>query len=60
MNESTSLPQPKQTDVRLETLLIEGLTTGQDIPLSQDFWRELKQEANSLPHALIAIPSTAP
>jgi hypothetical protein len=26
-------------------LLIEGLTTGEDIPLSPEFWSELKQDA---------------
>jgi hypothetical protein len=26
-------------------LLIQGLTTGQDIPLSPAFWSELKQDA---------------
>jgi hypothetical protein len=26
-------------------LLIEGLSKGEDIPLSPDFWSELKQDA---------------
>ena len=37
--------QTKEADARLEALLIEGLTTGEDIPLSPEFWSELKQDA---------------
>lgn len=37
--------QAKEADARLEALLVEGLTTGEDIPLSPDFWSELKQDA---------------
>jgi antitoxin ParD1/3/4 len=37
--------QAKAADARLEALLIEGLNTGEDIPLSPDFWSELKQDA---------------
>jgi antitoxin ParD1/3/4 len=37
--------QAKEADARLEALLIEGLTTGEDIPLSPKFWSELKQDA---------------
>ncbi len=37
--------QPTDADSPLEALLIEGLTTGEDIPLSPDFWSELKQDA---------------
>jgi antitoxin ParD1/3/4 len=37
--------QAKEADARLETLLIEGLTAGKDIPLSPDFWDELKRDA---------------
>ena len=37
--------QTEDADARLEALLIEGLTTGEDIPLSQAFWTELKQDA---------------
>jgi antitoxin ParD1/3/4 len=37
--------QAKEADARLEALLIEGLTTGEDIPLSPEFWSELKQDA---------------
>ena len=37
--------QSREADVRLEALLIEGLTTGEDLPLSPEFWSELKQDA---------------
>jgi antitoxin ParD1/3/4 len=37
--------QAKETDARLEVLLIEGLSSGEDISLSPDFWNELKQDA---------------
>jgi antitoxin ParD1/3/4 len=37
--------QGKDADARLEALLIEGLSKGEDIPLSPDFWSELKQDA---------------
>jgi antitoxin ParD1/3/4 len=37
--------QAKEADSRLEALLIQGLTTGEDIPLSPAFWAELKQDA---------------
>ena len=40
--------QAKEADARLEALLIEGLTTGEDIPLSPDFWSELKQDAGKI------------
>lgn len=38
----------KDADARLETLLIRGLTSGDDIPLSREFWSELKAEAAEL------------
>ena len=37
--------QAKEADSRFEALLIQGLTTGEDIPLSPAFWAELKQDA---------------
>jgi antitoxin ParD1/3/4 len=36
--------QTKASDSRLEALLLAGLESGHDIPLSQNFWRELKVE----------------
>jgi antitoxin ParD1/3/4 len=32
-------------DARLETLLLEGLAGGTDIPLTGEFWKELRAEA---------------
>jgi antitoxin ParD1/3/4 len=40
--------QAKEEDARLEALLIEGLTSGEEIPLSGEFWTELKAEAAQL------------
>lgn len=40
--------QAKEEDEKLEALLIEGLTSGKDIPLSKEFWGELKAEAAAL------------
>ncbi len=37
--------QEKASDSKLEALLLAGLESGDDIPLSQKFWRELKAEA---------------
>jgi antitoxin ParD1/3/4 len=37
--------QAKEADARLEALLIEGLTAGEEIPLSPEFWIELKRDA---------------
>jgi antitoxin ParD1/3/4 len=46
-----SLPrdaQKEQEDARLETLLLEGLTGGDDIPLTREFWKDLKAEARDI------------
>jgi antitoxin ParD1/3/4 len=37
--------QAKDADIRLEALLLEGLSSGKDIALTQDFWKELKVDA---------------
>ena len=37
--------QTKEADARLEALLLQGLVSGKDIALTQDFWRELKAAA---------------
>jgi antitoxin ParD1/3/4 len=37
--------QAKDADVRLEALLLEGLSSGKDIAITQDFWKELKMDA---------------
>jgi antitoxin ParD1/3/4 len=40
--------QAKEEGAKLEALLIEGLKSGEDIPLSREFWSELKSEAAEL------------
>jgi antitoxin ParD1/3/4 len=40
--------QAKDADARLEALLLEGLTSGKDIPLTQQFWKELKADAGQI------------
>ena len=40
--------QAKEEDARLEALLLEGLTSGKDIPLTKEFWSALKAEASQL------------
>ena len=40
--------QAKEEDAKLEALLVEGLTSGEDIPFSREFWSELKAEAAEL------------
>ena len=41
--------QTRQEDARLESLLVEGLATGgSDIPLTREFWKDLKAEALDL------------
>ncbi len=37
--------QAKENDARLQTLLLEGLTSGKDIPVTKEFWSVLKTEA---------------
>jgi antitoxin ParD1/3/4 len=37
--------QAREADARLEALLIDGLTGGDDIRLSKTFWNELRRDA---------------
>jgi antitoxin ParD1/3/4 len=37
--------QEAEEDDRLQALLVEGLAGGDDIPLTREFWTELKAEA---------------
>jgi antitoxin ParD1/3/4 len=37
--------QTREADARLETLLIEGLASGDEILLSPEFWTELRRDA---------------
>jgi antitoxin ParD1/3/4 len=40
--------QKEEEDARLEALLLEGLAVGADIPLTGEFWKELKVEARDI------------
>jgi len=37
--------QEKERETRLDELLLEGLTSGEDIPLDAEFWKGLRTEA---------------
>lgn len=40
--------QKDEEDARLEALLLEGLASGEDIPLTPEFWKDLKVEARGI------------
>ena len=40
--------QQKEADARLEALLLEGLASGDPIPVTKEFWADLKAEAERL------------
>ena len=41
--------QEREEEARLESLLVEGLVSGgNDIPLTREFWKDLKLEAKGL------------
>jgi antitoxin ParD1/3/4 len=40
--------QKEEEEARLEVLLLEGLTNGDNIPMTPEFWRDLKVEARQL------------
>jgi antitoxin ParD1/3/4 len=40
--------QQAEEEARLEALLLEGLAGADDIPLTREFWKELKSEAQQL------------
>jgi antitoxin ParD1/3/4 len=40
--------QKAEEDARLETLLLESLACGEDIPVTREFWDELKAEAREI------------
>lgn len=41
--------QEEEAEAKLEALLAEGLATGgDDIPLTREFWKDLKAEAKAL------------
>jgi len=40
--------QQAETDARLEALLLKGLSSCDDVPLTREFWTELKTEARQI------------
>lgn len=38
----------KEAESRLESLLLEGIASGKEAPLTADFWRELRAEATQI------------
>jgi antitoxin ParD1/3/4 len=40
--------QKEEEDARLEALLLEGLASGDDIPMAREFWKDLKAEARGI------------
>jgi antitoxin ParD1/3/4 len=40
--------QNEAEDARLEALLLEGLAGGEDIPMTREFWKDLKAEARGI------------
>lgn len=45
MDMRTNEARTKEADPRLEALLVEGLASGDDIPLTPEFWIELRRDA---------------
>jgi len=43
--------QQKEADARLEALLLEGLASGDPIPIDEKFWSELRAETEQLVQA---------
>jgi antitoxin ParD1/3/4 len=40
--------QKEEEDARLQALLLEGLASGHDIPMTPGFWKDLKMEARGI------------
>jgi len=40
--------QRAEADARMEALLLDGLASGDDVPLTRAFWAELKTEAREI------------
>lgn len=40
--------QKRESDARIESLLLDGLASGKDLPLNREFWRRLKADAAKL------------
>lgn len=42
--------QNEEEHSRLEALLLEGLAGGDDVPMSREFWKDLRAEALEIAH----------
>ena len=40
--------QEREADSKLEAMLVEGLTRGKDIPVTPEFWSELRRDAATI------------
>ena len=40
--------QERERETRLDELLLEGLNSGNDIPLDEKFWKDLRAEASEM------------
>jgi antitoxin ParD1/3/4 len=40
--------QKEEEEARLEALLLEGLAGGDDVPMTPEFWKDLKAEARGI------------
>lgn len=40
--------QEEEADAKIETLLLKGLESGEDIKITREFWKDLKAEASKL------------
>lgn len=51
----------KKEDAKLEALLVAGLASGGEVPLTKEFWKELKGEAAEIGrrHHIRKKPSTS-
>jgi len=48
MRELLRQARAKEADARLEALLLEGLASGERIPGTEEFWKELKMDAGKI------------
>jgi antitoxin ParD1/3/4 len=40
--------QEQETDARLEALLLEGLASGDPIPVDDDYWKDLRERTEAI------------
>ena len=42
-----AVSQKERTEARLETLLLDGLNSGEDIPITPEFWEKLRTDLSA-------------